>query len=77
MNQIVEDLTVQTQVLPQVGLSQDNIDDFFELLVGIGFLSLQSYLHFRVHLQVFIDSSGDQQTTSHEHSGSISSVCVL
>ena len=36
----LEHLTAQIQVLPEVGLSQDNIADFVELLLGIGFLSL-------------------------------------
>jgi hypothetical protein len=73
-----EDLTVQIQdLLTEVGLNQDNIDDFVELLLGIGFLSLQSCLHFRVHHQVSVDDSGGQQATSNEHSASISSVHVL
>jgi hypothetical protein len=73
----LEDLTAQIQVLPKVGLSQDNIADFVELLLVIGFLSLQSCLHFRVHHQVSVDASGGQQTPSHQHSASISSVRVL
>ncbi len=73
----LEDLTVQIQVLPEVGLRQDNIADFVELLLGIGVLSLYPCLHFRVHHQVFVDASGGQQTPSHEHSASISSVRVL
>ena len=68
---------VSPQVLPEVGLRQDNITDFVELLLGIGFLSLQSYLHFRVHHQVSVDTSGGQQTTSTLHSTSISNVHVL
>jgi hypothetical protein len=51
------------QVLPEVVLNQDNITDFVELLLGIGFLSLESYLHFRVHHQVSVDASGGQQTS--------------
>ncbi len=49
-----EDLTTQIQVLPEVGLNQDNRDvaEFVELLLGIGFLSLQTFLNFRIHHQV-------------------------
>jgi hypothetical protein len=36
-------------------------------MLGIGFLSLQPCLHFRVHHQVSIDASGDQHSISSVH----------
>ena len=75
--QILQHWMTQIQVLPEVVLSKDNISDFVDLLLGVGVLSLQTCLHFRVHYQVSVDTSGGQQTPSHEHFTSISSVRVL